>query len=268
MVLKINRLKTKTRRILLIVFGFLGLFVMVFYVVFYLVLKKDDQFGEVENSTQKVIQSFIFTTKLFNRDRLQTLSESNPEQKVSPERVKEPSESRIKKAVDDTAKVRQDKSFVGEGSKVANALIVSLLQKMTLEDISSHEAIQMIRASGFDPISKISGNKQTGERLEISFEESEKLGFSKFILIYRMGDTEEFDRFLFGKKSLPEKWEVEFKNSKSLLEREFDHVALSRLDRDGFVTWKLPGGKLIWIDGNHLGYGEKMILVGIEYEIH
>ena len=136
------------------------------------------------------------------------------------------------------------------------------------QDLTFQEAKKRLVSAGVSPTETNSGNKDTGERVLLSFQEAISLGLSIFSVTYQKGDKEAFDRLLYGKSPDPSSWNEEFNRMKSQLDETFSPYSISKKESDLFVLWRLKDEKIVWINGDHQGYGQKMILVGYEYEIH
>jgi len=149
-----------------------------------------------------------------------------------------------------------------------NSFLLDFIFKAVSEDLTFTEAKSFMKASGVLPTETNSGNKDTGERVQLSFEEAASLGLSLFSITYQKGDTEAFDRLLFGRSPDASVWNDEFNRMKSELDEKFSPYSISKKESELFALWRLKDEKIVWIQGDHQGYGQKMILVGYEYEIH
>lgn len=150
----------------------------------------------------------------------------------------------------------------------SDAFIAEFLFQVVSQDISSKKAKETLIKSGVNPVESVAGNKDTGERLQISFEEAGSLGFPVFLLNYQTGDRESFDRLIYGRRPDPSIWTEEFKRMELELEEKFSPFSVSKRSSEFFSLWRLKDDKIVWIDGDHRGYGERSIIVGYEYEIH
>jgi hypothetical protein len=135
-------------------------------------------------------------------------------------------------------------------------------------DLTYQEAKNLLVSSGVTPIEEMQGNQDTGERIKLSFDEATSLGLSLFSITYQKGDPDAFDRLMYGRSPDPSLWNEEFQKMKMELEEKFSPYAISKKESELFVMWRFKDDKIVWIQGDHQGYGQKMILVGFEYEIH
>ncbi len=149
-----------------------------------------------------------------------------------------------------------------------NSFLLDFIFKAASQDLTYLEAKKFIAAAGVSLTELNSGNKDTGERVQLSFEEAASLGLSLFSITYQKGDTEAFDRLLYGRSPDPSVWNEEFNRMKSELDEKFSPYSILKKESELFALWRLKDEKIVWIHGDHHGYGHKMILVGYEYEIH
>ncbi len=150
----------------------------------------------------------------------------------------------------------------------SEAFLSEFFFQVVSQDISSKRAKEILVRAGFKPIETIAGNKDTGERLQLSFDEATSLGFPIFLLNYQTGDRESFDRFIYGRRPDSSVWTEEFKRMESALEEKYAPFSVSKRESELFSLWRLKDDKIVWIDGDHRGYGERTILIGYEFEIH
>ncbi|MEI8027700.1 MAG: hypothetical protein WCI18_15235 [Pseudomonadota bacterium] len=149
-----------------------------------------------------------------------------------------------------------------------NSFLLDFIFKAVSQNLSYLDAKKLITAAGVSLTEINSGNKDTGERVQLSFEEATSLGLSIFSLTYQKGDTEAFDRLLYGRSPEPSVWNEEFNRMKLELDEKFSPYSILKKESELFALWRLKDEKIVWINGDHQGYGQKMILVGYEYEIH
>ena len=126
---------------------------------------------------------------------------------------------------------------------------------------------EALHKAGYTPVKEKRGHPKTGLRQVLTLNEvKDETGLIReyYSSYLESGNTLYFDRLYYGMAAK----DGVFANLVSSMDEKLSEKATNKIVKPEYVRWNLPGGKFVFISSEQERNGEKMVLVGHEYEIH